>query len=163
MTTEDAIQLLSARVDGELTPEQEQTLEHWLREKPDGKIVAEAFRCQDAEIRTAFEPRPRKRRPVTADRVIAQLPDSPQAATTLAVPTSTVGGRYGEPGASATGRDELRLPHRVLLRSLTLPAQQNEQGRRRLWAAHLSTTAAAVRVLRGIASGRETKHRTTVK
>ena len=32
MTNEEALQLLSARNDGELTPEQEQSLDIWLRE-----------------------------------------------------------------------------------------------------------------------------------
>ncbi len=57
MTHEEALQLLSARVDGELTPEQEQLLDAWLREHPDGRVIAEAFQSQDAETRHVFEPR----------------------------------------------------------------------------------------------------------
>src|SRR5262245_41550758 len=73
MTHDEAMQALSAQIDGELTPEQEQALEAWLRDNPDGKIVAEAFRSQDAETRRAFEPR-REAAALTAERVIEQLP-----------------------------------------------------------------------------------------
>jgi tetratricopeptide (TPR) repeat protein len=57
MTHDEALQMLSARVDGELTPEQELSLEAWLREHPDGRVMAEAFQTQDCLTRKAFEPR----------------------------------------------------------------------------------------------------------
>ena len=44
LTHEEALQLLAARVDGELTPEQEATLENWLREHPEGRVLAETAR-----------------------------------------------------------------------------------------------------------------------
>src|SRR5438093_697456 len=55
MTQDEALHLLAARVDGELTPDQEQALDAWLREHPEGQIMAEAFRSQDVELRNAFE------------------------------------------------------------------------------------------------------------
>src|ERR1700679_262918 len=73
MTHDEALQLLSARVDGELTPEQERALEAWLAEHPDGRVIAEAFACQHVELRNAFEPR-RTAALRTAQLVSAQLP-----------------------------------------------------------------------------------------
>ena len=73
MTHDDALQLLSAQVDGELTPDQERLLDLWMRDNPDGKIIAEAFRSQDAEVRRAFEER-RNAALATAERVSGQLP-----------------------------------------------------------------------------------------
>src|SRR4051794_19356038 len=76
MTHDEALHLLSARVDGELTPDQEQALDAWLRDHPDGKILAEAFHAQDADMRSAFEPR-REAAALTAERVADRLPAPP--------------------------------------------------------------------------------------
>ena len=57
MTHDDAVQLLSARLDGPLPPDQQQALDAWLAESADHPILAEAFQTQHADLRTAFEPR----------------------------------------------------------------------------------------------------------
>jgi len=79
LNQDEALQLLSARVDGELTPEQEQALDAWLNEYPDGKIIAEAFQSQDADMRRAFESR-REATVRTAERVAAHLATPPMPA-----------------------------------------------------------------------------------
>ena len=81
MTQDEALLLLSARIDGELTPEQDQILEAWLRDNADGRAIADAFRTQDVELRQTFGPR-REAAARTAERVVNQLPP-------LASPAST--------------------------------------------------------------------------
>jgi len=76
MNQEEAIQLLSARLDGELDPKKEKALEAWLNKNPEGRIFAEAFRSQDQEIRQAFEPR-REAAAITVERVVAHLSPAP--------------------------------------------------------------------------------------
>ncbi len=73
MTHDEALLLMSARVDGELTPEQERELDAWLSEHPDGRIIAEAFQSQDDELRRAFEGR-RLAASRNAECVVAQMP-----------------------------------------------------------------------------------------
>jgi ferric-dicitrate binding protein FerR (iron transport regulator)/tetratricopeptide (TPR) repeat protein len=81
MTQDEALLLLSARLDGELTPEQERELEAWLNEHPDGRVIAEAFQAQHSELRGAFEPR-RLAAAHTAERLALHLagPATPLAA-----------------------------------------------------------------------------------
>jgi ferric-dicitrate binding protein FerR (iron transport regulator)/tetratricopeptide (TPR) repeat protein len=57
MTYDDAIQLLSARIDGPLAADQQRALEAWLAESADHRVLAEAFQTQHGELRVAFEPR----------------------------------------------------------------------------------------------------------
>jgi ferric-dicitrate binding protein FerR (iron transport regulator)/tetratricopeptide (TPR) repeat protein len=75
MTHEEALELLTARLAGELTPSQETILQAWIAENPDHRVLAEAFQIQDAEIRQSFQPR-REAAAVTAERVVAQLPST---------------------------------------------------------------------------------------
>jgi ferric-dicitrate binding protein FerR (iron transport regulator)/tetratricopeptide (TPR) repeat protein len=82
MTHDEAIHLLSARIDGPLPAEQQQSLDVWLAESPDHAILAEAFQTQHGELRTAFEPR-REAARATAATVARQLsnPVTPAADT----------------------------------------------------------------------------------
>jgi ferric-dicitrate binding protein FerR (iron transport regulator) len=89
ITQDEALLLLSARVDGELTPEQERELDAWLSEHADGRIIAEAFQMQDAEMRHAFEAR-REAAVRNAERVAAQLPTP---VTPVATPGPRLRGR----------------------------------------------------------------------
>ena len=75
MTHDEALELLTARIAGELTPTQEQALQAWIGENPDHLILAEAFQMQDVELRQTFEPR-REASTITAERVVAQLPST---------------------------------------------------------------------------------------
>ncbi len=79
MTQDEALHLLSARIDGELTPEQDQALEAWLRDNPDGRAIADAFRTQDVEMRRTFGER-RQAAARTAERVANQLGPMPAPA-----------------------------------------------------------------------------------
>src|SRR4051812_3266695 len=80
MTHDDAVQLLSARLDGPLPPDQQQALDAWLSESADHPIFAEAFQTQHADLRTAFEPR-REAAGRTATAVARQLAEPPTPAT----------------------------------------------------------------------------------
>ena len=57
MTHDEALQLLSARIDSPLSTDQQHELDTWLAESPDNTILAEAFQTQHGELRTVFEPR----------------------------------------------------------------------------------------------------------
>lgn len=57
MTTDEAIHLLSARIDGPLPTDQQSGLDAWLAESPDHAVLAEAFQTQHGELQTAFAPR----------------------------------------------------------------------------------------------------------
>jgi tetratricopeptide (TPR) repeat protein len=57
MTHDEFLNLLSARLDGELTPEQQEQLDTYLRDNDDARILLAAFESQDGELRRAFEPR----------------------------------------------------------------------------------------------------------
>src|SRR5262249_54488793 len=76
MTHDEAIQLLSARIDGPLAAEQQQELDRWLAESADHAILAEAFQTQHRELRTACEPR-RQAACETAAAVARQLSSPP--------------------------------------------------------------------------------------
>src|SRR5438105_5001152 len=79
MTPDDAVQLLSARLDGPLPHDQQQALDAWLAESPDHPILAEAFQTQHTDLRTAFEPR-REAAARTATTVARQLAEPPAPA-----------------------------------------------------------------------------------
>jgi ferric-dicitrate binding protein FerR (iron transport regulator)/tetratricopeptide (TPR) repeat protein len=57
MTHDEFLNLLSARLDGELTPEQQEQIDTYLRDNDDARILLAAFESQDGELRRAFEPR----------------------------------------------------------------------------------------------------------
>jgi ferric-dicitrate binding protein FerR (iron transport regulator)/tetratricopeptide (TPR) repeat protein len=79
MTHDEALLLLSARLDGPLTGDQQQALESWQTESPDNQILAEAFRTQHGELLTTFEPR-RDAARSTAAAVAKQLANDPTPA-----------------------------------------------------------------------------------
>lgn len=79
MTHDEALQLLSARLDGPLAADQQQALDAWLAESPDHQVLAEAFQAQHGELRTAFEPR-RQAAQETAAAVARQLVQPPTPA-----------------------------------------------------------------------------------
>ena len=83
MTHDEAIQLLSARIDSPLSIDQQHALDAWLAESPDHPILAEAFQTQHGELRTAFEPR-REAASRTASAVARQLPTPPKELTASA-------------------------------------------------------------------------------
>jgi ferric-dicitrate binding protein FerR (iron transport regulator)/tetratricopeptide (TPR) repeat protein len=87
MTNDEALQLLSARIDGELTPDQDQTLDAWLRDNPDGQAIAEAFRAQHTGLQKSFVER-RQAAARTAERVIDQLPPMPASSVSTELPRS---------------------------------------------------------------------------
>jgi hypothetical protein len=72
MTHEELLQLLSSKIDGEITPEQQHQLDRYLQENEDARILAEAFQSQDRDLRTAFEPH-RNTAIGLVDRVSLQL------------------------------------------------------------------------------------------
>src|SRR5262245_23888461 len=74
MTHDEALHLLSARIDGLLPADQDQALDAWLSESADNRVLAEAFQSQHGELRTAFEPR-REAARETAAAVARQLTD----------------------------------------------------------------------------------------
>ncbi|HEX3152251.1 MAG TPA: VIT domain-containing protein [Gemmataceae bacterium] len=84
MTHDEALQLLSARIDSPLSTDQQHQLDTWLAESPDHTILAEAFQTQHGELRTAFEPR-RDAASRTASAVARQLPIPPMPAAEPAV------------------------------------------------------------------------------
>src|SRR4051812_44979945 len=79
MTHDEALHLLSARTDGPLSADQQRALDAWLAEAADHQMLAEAFRVQHGELRTAFEPR-REAARQTAAAVARQLTEPPSPA-----------------------------------------------------------------------------------
>lgn len=79
MTHDEALSLLSARIDGPLTSDQQRSLDSWLAESPDNLVMAEAFSTQHGELRTVFEPR-REAARQTAVAVARQLTSAPSPA-----------------------------------------------------------------------------------
>jgi len=73
MICEHAIALISARIDGALSPADEADLEAHLGECPACAATAEAFELQDAELRHAFDER-RHQAGTVAERVADRLP-----------------------------------------------------------------------------------------
>ena len=73
MTCEDCLNLLSARLDGELPADDRVQLDAHLSECSACRATADAFVLQDADLRRAFLPRQRAARDL-AERVIAHLP-----------------------------------------------------------------------------------------
>jgi tetratricopeptide (TPR) repeat protein len=79
MTHDEALSLLSARIDGPLTGDQQLSLDAWIGESPDNHILAEAFQTQHVDLRTTFEPR-REAAKETAAAVARQLKNAPMPA-----------------------------------------------------------------------------------
>ena len=50
MTHDDLLHLLSRQLDGELTADEKNRLDAHLRESPEARTIAEAFRVQDREL-----------------------------------------------------------------------------------------------------------------
>ena len=73
MNCERAIALISARIDGELSPADSAALESHLAECPACAATAEAFELQDADMRHAFDKR-RHQAGTVAERVAENLP-----------------------------------------------------------------------------------------
>src|SRR5690349_5016300 len=73
MNCERAIELISARIDGELSPADDAALESHLAECPSCAAAAEAFELQDAELRHTFDER-RHTAGAVAERVAERLP-----------------------------------------------------------------------------------------
>ena len=73
MNCERAIALISARIDGELSPADAAALEAHLADCPACAATAEAFELQDADMRHAFDDR-RHQAGAVAERVAEQLP-----------------------------------------------------------------------------------------
>ncbi|HVK14973.1 MAG TPA: VIT domain-containing protein, partial [Gemmataceae bacterium] len=73
MTHDEAILLLSARLDGPLPPDQDRALDAWLAEAPDNRVLAEAFQTQHSDLNTAFDER-REAARQTASAVARKLP-----------------------------------------------------------------------------------------
>jgi ferric-dicitrate binding protein FerR (iron transport regulator)/tetratricopeptide (TPR) repeat protein len=84
MTHDEAILLLSARIDSPLSADQQHELDAWLAESPDHSILADAFQTQHGELHTAFEPR-REAATRTAAAVARQLPLPPMPAAEPAI------------------------------------------------------------------------------
>jgi ferric-dicitrate binding protein FerR (iron transport regulator)/tetratricopeptide (TPR) repeat protein len=80
MNCERAIELISARIDGELSPADEAALELHLGDCPACAATAEAFELQDAEMRHAFDDR-RHQAGAVAERVADRLPRHRSRAT----------------------------------------------------------------------------------
>src|SRR5690348_2950629 len=76
MNCERAIELISARIDGELSAADEAALEGHLAECPACAAAAEAFELQDAELRHTFDQR-RHQAGAVAERVAGRLPRRP--------------------------------------------------------------------------------------
>ncbi|HKB01627.1 MAG TPA: VIT domain-containing protein [Gemmataceae bacterium] len=79
MNHDEAVHLLSARIDGPLSADQQRALDAWLAESGDHRVLAEAFQTQHGELRTAFEPR-REAARQTATAVARQLAEPPTPA-----------------------------------------------------------------------------------
>ena len=73
MTHDEALHLLSARIDGPLAPDQARGLDAWLAEGADNRVLAEAFQAQHIDLSSAFVPR-REAAAKTAAAVARQLP-----------------------------------------------------------------------------------------
>jgi ferric-dicitrate binding protein FerR (iron transport regulator)/tetratricopeptide (TPR) repeat protein len=73
MICEHVLALISARIDGELSPDDEAALEAHLGTCPACAATAEAFELQDAELRHAFDER-RHQAGAVAERVADRLP-----------------------------------------------------------------------------------------
>ncbi len=72
MDCQHALPLISAHLDGELTPEERAALEAHLADCADCRAATEELRLQDAKLRRAFTPR-RLAAAAVGDRVIASL------------------------------------------------------------------------------------------
>ena len=79
MTHDDALSLLSARIDGPLSADQQSDLDAWIAESPDNQVLAEAFQSQHGELYTAFRPR-REAARQTAVAVARELANAPSPA-----------------------------------------------------------------------------------
>jgi ferric-dicitrate binding protein FerR (iron transport regulator) len=82
---EQALPLISARLDGEVPPGDAAGLDAHLAACPGCRAAAEAFRLQDAELRRAFAPR-RAAAARVAERVVARLHETPAAPPRRRVP-----------------------------------------------------------------------------
>src|SRR6266446_3015188 len=88
MDCEQAVALLSARLDHEIQPDNRVPLELHLRDCPACRATADAFGLQHQELRGAFEPR-RQAAAATAEKVAAQLPAARASAPKFPRPRST--------------------------------------------------------------------------
>jgi ferric-dicitrate binding protein FerR (iron transport regulator) len=104
MNCEQALNLISAQLDGELTPDDQAVLEAHLQECAPCRATAEALQAQDADLRRAFAPR-RQAATAVAERVIVQLRLRPADAPAPA------------PAAAAPGKRRFRLPWLPMLLS----------------------------------------------
>src|SRR5438309_11641497 len=77
MTCDDALNLINAKLDGELSPDDRARLDAHVAACAACQSAADAILAQDAELRSAFAPRRRAARAL-AERVIAALPPSPR-------------------------------------------------------------------------------------
>jgi ferric-dicitrate binding protein FerR (iron transport regulator) len=75
MDCEQALTLISARLDHEIAPADRARLDAHVAECPACSATAEAFRLQDADLRDTFADR-RSHADAVADRVLARLPDT---------------------------------------------------------------------------------------
>ncbi len=73
MTCEQAIHLISSRLDGEIQADDRALLERHVAECEECRATADAFELQDRELTETFEPR-RQAAALVAERVNAQLP-----------------------------------------------------------------------------------------
>ncbi len=80
MTHDEALSLLSARLDGPLTAMQQAELTAWCAESSDNAVTAEAFQTQHADLTATFEPR-REAARRTATAVAQKLPEPIRPAT----------------------------------------------------------------------------------
>ncbi len=78
MNCEQALSLISAQIDREISAEERQALEEHLHECPQCRVTLEAFLHQDHELRQTFEPRREAVRD-TVSAVAAQLPSGQPA------------------------------------------------------------------------------------
>ena len=74
MDCEQAVALISARLDHEIQPDDRSQLDLHLRECDACRATADAFALQHQELRGAFEPR-RRAAAAVAERVNARIPD----------------------------------------------------------------------------------------
>src|SRR5438105_4002484 len=79
MDCEQALALISARIDRELEPADRARLEQHLADCPACRATADAFALQDEELRHTFAPR-RAAAVATAERVTSRLGDRPRSA-----------------------------------------------------------------------------------
>lgn len=114
MQCEQSIELISAEVDGELSPDERSQLEVHLGECADCRATAEAMRLQDAQLVRAFVPR-RKAAADIAGRVTAQLAQSRMHRLRWLVPV----------GAAAAGFLLAVMLLRPWTRTASLPAPDN--------------------------------------